>query len=74
MRSIRLSARTDPRLLSSRITKAQRPSTRFPPRVAPGAIGASLAISLLEILVAFIQAYVFAFLTALFIGTAVHPH
>jgi len=24
--------------------------------------------------VAFLQAYVFAFLTALFIGTAVHPH
>ncbi len=42
--------------------------------VAPGAIGASVALSLLEILVAFIQAYVFAFLTALFIGAAIHPH
>ena len=31
-------------------------------------------VSLLEILVAFIQAYVFAFLTALFIGAAIHPH
>ena len=33
-----------------------------------------LAISLLELLVAFIQAYVFTFLAALFIGAAVHPH
>jgi F-type H+-transporting ATPase subunit a len=32
------------------------------------------AASLLELLVAFIQAYIFAFLTALFIGLAVHPH
>ena len=35
---------------------------------------ASLALSLLELMVAFIQAYVFAFLAALFIGAAVHPH
>ncbi|MCL4155618.1 UNVERIFIED_CONTAM: hypothetical protein GTU68_013616 [Idotea baltica] len=35
---------------------------------------AVLAISLLELMVAFIQAYVFTFLTALFIGAAVHPH
>lgn len=42
--------------------------------VAPASIGGSVAISLLEVLVAFIQAYVFAFLTALFIGAAIHPH
>ncbi len=42
--------------------------------VAPVAILASVAINLLELLVAFIQAYVFAFLTSLFIGTAIHPH
>ena len=42
--------------------------------VAPVAILASVAISLLELLVAFIQAYVFAFLTSLFIGAAIHPH
>ena len=42
--------------------------------VGPAAIGGSVAISLLEVLVAFIQAYVFTFLTALFIGAAVHPH
>lgn len=42
--------------------------------VAPASIAGSVAIGLLEILVAFIQAYVFTFLTALFIGAAVHPH
>lgn len=42
--------------------------------VAPMVILASIAINLLELLVAFIQAYVFAFLTSLFIGTAIHPH
>ena len=42
--------------------------------VAPVVILASIAVNLLELLVAFIQAYVFAFLTSLFIGTAIHPH
>jgi F-type H+-transporting ATPase subunit a len=42
--------------------------------VWPAAIGGSVAIGLLELLVAFIQAYVFTFLAALFIGAAVHPH
>ena len=42
--------------------------------VAPMVILASIAINLLELLVAFIQAYVFAFLTSLFIGAAIHPH
>jgi len=32
------------------------------------------ALSLLELFVAFLQAYVFAFLSALFIGMAVHQH
>lgn len=40
----------------------------------PVVIIATIAISLLELLVAFIQAYVFAFLTSLFIGAAIHPH
>ena len=35
---------------------------------------AVLGISMLELMVAFIQAYVFTFLSALFIGAAVHPH
>ena len=31
-------------------------------------------LSLLELFVAFLQAYIFTFLSALFIGSAVHPH
>ncbi len=42
--------------------------------VTPLSIVGATAVSLLELLVAFIQAYIFAFLTALFIGMAVHPH
>lgn len=33
-----------------------------------------VALNLLELFVAFLQAYVFTFLSALFIGMAVHPH
>ena len=32
------------------------------------------ALSMLELFVAFLQAYIFTFLSALFIGMAVHPH
>lgn len=39
--------------------------------VVPLAIAASVAISLMELLVALIQAYVFTFLTAIFIGLAI---
>jgi F-type H+-transporting ATPase subunit a len=42
--------------------------------VMPASVVGATLLSLLELLVAFIQAYIFAFLTALFIGTAVHPH
>ena len=42
--------------------------------VAPAVVLASIALSLLELFVAFLQAYVFAFLAALFIGAAMHPH
>jgi F-type H+-transporting ATPase subunit a len=42
--------------------------------VVPAVMGASLGINLLELLVAFIQAYVFTMLSALFIGAAIHPH
>ena len=34
----------------------------------------AFALSLLELFVAFLQAYIFTFLAALFIGMAVHPH
>jgi F-type H+-transporting ATPase subunit a len=42
--------------------------------VAPVSVAFSLFIYLLEILVAFIQAYVFTMLSALFIGMAVEEH
>lgn len=42
--------------------------------VTPTSVMGAVGISLLELLVAFLQAYIFTFLAALFIGMAVHPH
>jgi F-type H+-transporting ATPase subunit a len=42
--------------------------------VTPVSVLAATALMLLELFVAFLQAYIFAFLSALFIGMAVHPH
>jgi F-type H+-transporting ATPase subunit a len=42
--------------------------------VSAASILGATALSLLELFVAFLQAYIFAFLSALFIGMAVHPH
>ena len=42
--------------------------------LAPISVGASTAISVLELFVAFLQAYIFTFLSAIFIGAAVHSH
>lgn len=42
--------------------------------VTPASILGVVALSFLELFVAFLQAYVFTFLTAIFIGAAVHPH
>ena len=42
--------------------------------VAGGAIGMVLAIMVLELFVAFLQAYIFAMLSAVFIGLIRHPH
>jgi len=42
--------------------------------VMPASVLGAVALSLLEILVAFLQAYIFTFLSALFIGMAMHPH
>jgi F-type H+-transporting ATPase subunit a len=42
--------------------------------VAPMSVAFALFISLLELLVAFIQAYIFTMLTSLFIGMSVHSH
>lgn len=41
--------------------------------VAPASVIGVVLLSLLELFVAFLQAYVFTFLSAIFIGTAVHP-
>jgi F-type H+-transporting ATPase subunit a len=42
--------------------------------VTTASILGSAALNLLELFVAFLQAYIFTFLSALFIGMAVHPH
>jgi F-type H+-transporting ATPase subunit a len=42
--------------------------------VAPVAVAFALFIYLLELLVSFIQAFIFTMLTAQFIGMSVHPH
>jgi F-type H+-transporting ATPase subunit a len=42
--------------------------------VTPASLLGVVALSLLELFVAFLQAYIFTFLSALFIGAAVHPH
>lgn len=42
--------------------------------VTTGSLFGATAINMLELFVAFLQAYIFAFLASLFIGSAVHPH
>jgi F-type H+-transporting ATPase subunit a len=42
--------------------------------IMPASIGGVVLLSLLELFVAVLQAYIFTFLSALFIGSAVHPH
>jgi len=42
--------------------------------VTPAAVLGATGLNMLELLVAFLQAYVFAFLAALFIGMSVHQH
>ena len=42
--------------------------------VSTASVLGATGLSLLELFVAFLQAYIFTFLTALFIGMAVHPH
>lgn len=42
--------------------------------VAPAAVGMALFVYTMDVLVSFLQAYIFTFLTALFVGGAVHPH
>ncbi len=42
--------------------------------VAPASVLGATALSFLELFVAFLQAYIFVFLSSLFIGSVVHPH
>lgn len=42
--------------------------------VGPAVVLGSVAFSMLELFVAFLQAYLFTFLASLFIGSAIHPH
>jgi F-type H+-transporting ATPase subunit a len=42
--------------------------------VMPASIVGVILLSLLELFVAFLQAYIFTFLSAIFIGSALHPH
>lgn len=42
--------------------------------VTPASLAGVVALSLLELFVAFLQTYIFTFLAALFIGMAAHPH
>ena len=42
--------------------------------VAVASLAAATALTLLELFFAFLQAYIFIFLSALFIGMAAHPH
>jgi F-type H+-transporting ATPase subunit a len=42
--------------------------------ITVGSVFIVLGVSLLELFVAFLQAYVFTFLTSLFLGMALHPH
>ena len=41
--------------------------------VTAGAVFGSVALSMLELFVAFLQAFIFTFLTALFLGATIHP-
>ena len=42
--------------------------------VSVPAVGLALFITCLDLLVALLQAYIFTMLTALFVGSSVHPH
>jgi F-type H+-transporting ATPase subunit a len=44
------------------------------PLVAPSSVIGVILFSLLDLLVAVLQAFIFTFLSAIFIGMAVHPH
>lgn len=42
--------------------------------IAPPAVAMSVALALLEVFVAFLQAFILTLLSAIFVGSALHPH
>ncbi|MBM84098.1 MAG: ATP synthase F0 subunit A [Planctomycetaceae bacterium] len=56
------------------IAVAADSSTGIYALVSVSSVLGQVAVGMLELLVAFIQAYIFAFLTSLFVGMALHPH
>lgn len=42
--------------------------------IVPASVGAAAALSLLEVFVAFLQAYIFTLLSSIFVGASLHPH
>lgn len=42
--------------------------------IAPASIAAAVGLGLLEVFVAFLQAYIFTLLTSIFVGASLHPH
>lgn len=42
--------------------------------IVPASVGAAVGLSLLEIFVCFLQAYIFTLLSSIFVGASLHPH
>jgi F-type H+-transporting ATPase subunit a len=42
--------------------------------IAPASVIAAMGLSLLEVFVCFLQAYIFTLLTSIFVGASLHPH
>lgn len=42
--------------------------------IAPASVAAAVGLSLLEVFVAFLQAYIFTLLSSIFVGASLHPH
>jgi F-type H+-transporting ATPase subunit a len=61
-------------VIVSFIVMAAKVSTLVSAGVAVPSLAAGVALMMLELFFAFLQAYIFTFLSALFIGMAVHPH
>lgn len=42
--------------------------------IVPASVGAAAALGMLEVFVAFLQAYIFTLLSSIFVGASLHPH